>query len=366
MIFIGNMENIYKKINLNEIILNGRVICGALSNDWYLKNKKESILNEILTSTSFLNEHNPTLRERIFYIQKNITATQLCPHCKKNKLKFKSNLLSFTTSCQDVACKKIVQSNATVKIHSNFTKEEKEERAKKISKANSGSFVERYGSEKAAAVKNKIKLANTGKIQSDITKEKRINSRKNNGKEWHSQTVKDKISKSNIISHNSVEFKLKRNEIYKKSRSKLSAIMKNKILLGEFTPCITNSWTKWKSFVNIKNGIKKFRSNWEAVFWVLNNELEYEKIRIPYKIDGESKVYITDFYDNLNKIVYEIKPKSLAESRKNIIKSKFGTEWCEKNGMKYVIISDDWFFKNAKNINYTEQPQLKKSMQKFL
>jgi hypothetical protein len=60
----------------------------------------------------------------------------------------------------------------------------------------------------------------------------------------------------------------------------MSEIMKNKILRGEFTPPITNSWTKWKSFIVIDDVTKKFRSNWDAAFWLLNkNDVEYEKLR---------------------------------------------------------------------------------------
>ena len=146
----------------------------------------------------------------------------------------------------------------------------------------------------------------------------------------------------------------------------MSNIMKNKILTGKFTPCVTNTWTKWESYVVFNGNIKKFRSNWEAVFWLLNTDLDYEKIRIPYKILNDDKIYIVDFSDDINKILYEIKPQSVLNTPKNNAKIKFAKEWCEKNGWRYVIITDEWYKENAKTVDYSINPQLKNSMKKFI
>jgi len=148
------------------------------------------------------------------------------------------------------------------------------------------------------------------------------------------------------------------------SIKKQSETMKLKIKNGEFTPCITNSWCK--SRIEIQK--IPFRSCWEAVFYILNPNLQYEKIRIPYiNENGIEKIYIVDFVDYINKRIYEIKPKSEKKLIKNILKEKSAKEWCINTGYDYICISDDYFIENAHKINYhLYDLKLKKSMKKFL
>jgi hypothetical protein len=153
-------------------------------------------------------------------------------------------------------------------------------------------------------------------------------------------------------------------ETKQNSIKKQSETMKLKIKNGEFTPCITNSWCK--SRIEIQ-GIP-FRSCWEAVFYILNPNLQYEKIRIPY-IDQNKieKIYITDFVDFLNKKIYEIKPNSEKKIIKNVLKEKAAKEWCINTGYEYICISDDYFIENAHKINYDlYDSKLQKSMKQFL
>ncbi len=138
--------------------------------------------------------------------------------------------------------------------------------------------------------------------------------------------------------------------------------MKEKIASGEFTPNITNSWTHKRIEVNGK----KFRSAWEGVFHLLNPKLDYETIRIPYVYNENKHSYIIDFIDENKKILYEIKPSSLKENPKNLCKFKFAKKWCMKNDYKFVIISNDYFNKNAKKIDYGKYNCLHKSMKQFL
>jgi len=142
--------------------------------------------------------------------------------------------------------------------------------------------------------------------------------------------------------------------------------MKKKISEGSFTPCITNSWTKWSAYVNINNQCRKFRSFWEASFFVLNTNLEFEKIRIPYTYNNQIHSYIVDFVDMTNKILYEIKPNSTKTNELNQIKFSAAHDWAKINGYSFKIISDDWFKQNAKTIDYTNHPQLYSSMKQFL
>lgn len=100
-------------------------------------------------------------------------------------------------------------------------------------------------------------------------------------------------------------------EIIRRTAARNSETMKRKIANGEFSPCITNSRTHWTA-VSILNGvIKKFRSSWEACFYISNPNLEYETVRIPYfnHITQDVRTYIADFFDRVNNTIYEIKPK---------------------------------------------------------
>ena len=67
--------------------------------------------------------------------------------------------------------------------------------------------------------------------------------------------------------------------------------MKENIRTGRFTPCVTNSWAHSKVPVKVDNKIYKFRSCWEAAYFLLNTHLIYEKIRIPYNHDNETHIY---------------------------------------------------------------------------
>jgi hypothetical protein len=128
-----------------------------------------------------------------------------------------------------------------------------------------------------------------------------------------------------------------------------SILMKKKILNGDFTPCVTNSWANSRCKIKFDDVEYKFRSTWEGMFWLIT-KYEYEKIRIPYINEkGENSTYIVDFVDRKNKVLYEIKPNSMKNNIRNKLKEKFAKEWCLKNDFKYEYISDDFFIKN-KNI----------------
>jgi hypothetical protein len=139
--------------------------------------------------------------------------------------------------------------------------------------------------------------------------------------------------------------------------------MKNLILSGKFVPPVTNSW----SFSRIIINNIPFRSSWEAVFYILNPTLEYEKVVIPYMVNNIKKNYIVDFVDHIDKIIYEIKPKATKQNAINLIKEKAALKWAKKNKYEYVCISNEYFEQNANKIDYAAyEPKLKKSMNQFL
>jgi len=157
-------------------------------------------------------------------------------------------------------------------------------------------------------------------------------------------------------------------ETKKASKLKQSNTMKEKIKNGSFTPPITNSWANSKTKLYIEGKKYWFRSTWEAVFFMLNPHLLYEKTRIQYTdANNNNKIYIVDFTDNKKKILYEVKPAATVNNINNIYKQRAALNWCKQNNYKYVIVSNSYFIKNAKKINYNNiDPKIKKGMLQFL
>lgn len=133
-------------------------------------------------------------------------------------------------------------------------------------------------------------------------------------------------------------------------RDKLSKSLKEKIKCGEFNPCVTNSWARSKINVNVKKDGKNItvpvRSSFEALFQILNPDCEYEKLRLPYKYKNKNHTYIVDFIDYENKMVYEVKPSTLINNEKNLIKESALIKWCNENNYKYKIITEKWVSEN--------------------
>lgn len=125
-------------------------------------------------------------------------------------------------------------------------------------------------------------------------------------------------------------------------KDKQSKLLKEKILNGKFTPKQNNRRT-WKriEFDNIK-----FRQSWELKFYKyqksIGNTVLYEKLRIPYIFNNKNHIYITDFIDYENKIVYEIKPQQVVDE-KTIQKENALIRWCNDNGYTYIFANEDYF-----------------------
>lgn len=137
-----------------------------------------------------------------------------------------------------------------------------------------------------------------------------------------------------------------------------SESMKIAIHEGRFTPTITNSWAKSRRQVLINGIIKKVRSSWEAYFYICNPNLEYEALRIPYQYNGKFHVYILDFVDLINRIIYEIKPSCLKTSNLNLVKELAARDWAKLNNFSYKNISNDWFIENYNPSLLIGQPDL--------
>lgn len=140
-----------------------------------------------------------------------------------------------------------------------------------------------------------------------------------------------------------ISFKKNNPELYQRSVESIeqqSTTMKNLIASGKFTPCITNSWTHWSAVIELDSGeIRKFRSSWEACFWFCNQHLEYETLRIPYtNIVGKISIYIADFFDRNNSILYEIRP--IQNWNNKNCKTQATINYCLNNNIKFVWINE--------------------------
>lgn len=157
-------------------------------------------------------------------------------------------------------------------------------------------------------------------------------------------------------------------EYSEEAKIKQSKSLKERIKNGEYTPCVTNSWTHSRIFIldNIK-----FRSSWDFLFYLIckdkNIKIEYEKIRIPY-YDIELKInriYIADFYDPKNKIIYEIKPEGLENDLRNKNKFESAEKYAIENGMTFKIINEKYLKMcyNDKIIDYVPNDLKNKCLQ---
>ena len=121
----------------------------------------------------------------------------------------------------------------------------------------------------------------------------------------------------------------------KKGKEHLSNIMKEKILIGEFTPNSNNRNTHWDSYYNDK----KYRSSWEAVYQYFDIDAEYEKLRIKYIHEGEEYIYIVDFINHTTKTAIEVKPLELCyNNKKTISKISALKEWCSANNYSLLLV----------------------------
>lgn len=177
------------------------------------------------------------------------------------------------------------------------------------------------------------------------------------------QSERGEVTKAVIGAKNSVSMKAwfrtdAGREQIERSRVHNSRIMKDKIRSGEFTPRITNTWTHWTAVAVVKGETYRFRSSWEACFWICNQHLSYETLRIPYTKDGERHTYIADFHDSVTNTLYEIKPRSSFNDQ--IDKMTIIINHCIEVGIKFIWINEDniWQWIEESKIDDVNKPQL--------
>jgi hypothetical protein len=159
-----------------------------------------------------------------------------------------------------------------------------------------------------------------------------------------SAETKLKISKANTGENNGMFGKIM-SLTEKEYRSKL---MKEKILSGEFTPNSNNRNTHWESFYKGK----KYRSSWEALYQHLDNDAEYETLRLKYHLGNQSHIYIVDFVNHKTKTLIEVKPKELLNDIKTEKKILAAKQWCIENNYKLIIADKAYFLSHDMPTNF--------------
>lgn len=186
-----------------------------------------------------------------------------------------------------------------------------------------------------------------GGINCQKTHGEKIKYNLNNGNPWNkglkgsypysypcSEEAKEKIGHANRGKNNGM-FGKKQSDEEKQHRSNL---MKEKILLGEFTPNSNNRNTHWDSYY--KN--RKYRSSWEALYQYFDNDAEYETLRITYNFDNQKYIYIIDFVNHKTKKLIEVKPKELVNDKKTQAKLSAAKIWCNENRYEFILVDKEY------------------------
>lgn len=160
------------------------------------------------------------------------------------------------------------------------------------------------------------------------------------------ETTKKRIGDANRGAKNGM-FERKHSQ---EEKAHLSKIMQEKILTGKFTPNSNNRNTHWNSFY--KN--KKYRSSWEALYQYIDNEAEYETLRIPFKFNNKDYIYIVDFVNNKTKTIIEVKPRELIHDGKIQAKIFAALLWCDVNGYNFILADKDFLKSKLMPIDLTE------------
>lgn len=175
-------------------------------------------------------------------------------------------------------------------------------------------------------------------LQTENVKHKRINSRS-----WysHSDETKAKISISNkktwtYSKRRDLLDKNKQNGVYIRAGN----VLRQKIKDGIFTPRTTNRLNH-KRLVSPITGITTYRSSWEVLFHEKNPNLLYEYTRVNYTYEGRERVYIVDFTDCDNRILYEVKPASMINDAMTQSKLNGALIWCEEHGYTFQFITEN-------------------------
>lgn len=70
--------------------------------------------------------------------------------------------------------------------------------------------------------------------------------------------------------------------------------------------------------------------------------VEHERVRIQYTgWDGQKRTYVPDMLIKDRNVLLEVKPERLSKSKSNALKFDAAREFCEKNGLQFVIFTEN-------------------------
>lgn len=284
-----------KNYNINDIISNSKINCdkilSPLNNKWYDYNK---ILSHL---ACFFNND-----DKIYIIYELFKYYNKIPKCC-----FSGCMLEK----QDIICGKITKTHHPdnylfFKYSHKLTKED-------YNKIHSNILLDDNIIKKRQLKKEEF-LKDNEKVK--IWKEKVKNTHTNMSHPWLTDVDDQEKNRRKIKSSNS---------------------QKRNILEGKFNPQ-NNYRTKRRIEIFHKNKKYYFRSSWEVCFFLSNDYLNYESLRIKYIKDNIEKIYIPDFIDEKNKIIYELKPKRQYISQ--LEKMNGAIKWCLENNFKFIWINE--------------------------
>lgn len=130
------------------------------------------------------------------------------------------------------------------------------------------------------------------------------------------------------------------------SREKQSKTRVERIIAGEYA-----GWFD-RGYVNATKagpGRVHYKSSWEkrmvekleADPRVLS--FQYEKLSIPYVLDGHKRHYVPDFtvlYTDMRTIIYEVKPSCFLGAKINVAKFAAAHEFCKYHGWEFRVLTE--------------------------
>ncbi len=231
----------------------------------------------------------------------------------------------------------------------------------------------RTGSKQTEEAKNKIRIAQTGRIPSKEELENRSKSMKGKLAENKNPMFGMTGDKNSFWEHKHTEENIKKNRewhigkiLTEETKNKIGTASANRIITEDTRIKLRNIFFKrmeknnglnplfgngfWGKFFSYKmNKYIFFESSYElAAFYIIENNsnvLLYDrnKIYIQYEHNGFHRYYPDIFitYNNGNSEIIEVKPKYFLSDTLNEIKFKSAIEFCKSNNFKFTIWTED-------------------------
>lgn len=287
---LNEVENNHE-YNANDCLTDTEFDLVEFKNDLKYGRHKKMFENKRLLNFLLKNSNNQSLNLKYYIYSLKCDTTPHCPYCGNIKNIFNRK---FGSTCESKICASRLLSEIMSKRDMSYLRTP-EVRAKV-----------------SARLKNR-----------PLTEEHKRKSSESNKKFW------------------TPERKRKQTELNRKNGSyiKMSNTMKNKILEGSFTPNTTNRLTH-KNLLSEITGLK-YRSSWERSYHENHPHLLYEQTRIEYYDGDKRRIYIVDFTDHINKILYEIKPLNLVNNETVLLKDAAAKKWCLENGYTFQTITEE-------------------------